>query len=237
MQSQANNLINEIKDYIEGKLNYNVGLSLFMRICSDKSILVELFGAETIAKKQLLTDKLLEYYEEQQQLVQCEFTRLRTANKNNSSTRNNAEGNEDSILRSDDYRFVAVSNIPSNDSIIESLESEWRNLYRQRGIIHVDLFNAISDEKRHEIAMNLMRIQKQIDGINEEKRKVKAGSIPERFIKQSRSAEEFIEIQNLKSYIAKFERLLKKQITAEEREKYQRLLNKHQSKLEKIING
>jgi hypothetical protein len=237
MQSQANNLINEIKSYIEGKLNYNFGLSLFMRICSDKSILVELFGAETKAKKQLLTDKLLEYYEEQQQLVQCEFTRLRTANKNNSSTRNNAEGNEDSILRSDNYRFVAVSNIPSDDSIIESLESEWRNLYRQRGIIHVDLYNAISDEKRHEIALNLMRIQKQIDGINEEKRKVKAGSIPERFIKQSRSAEEFIEIQNLKSYIAKFERLLKKQITAEEREKYQRLLNKHQSKLEKIING
>ncbi len=237
MQSQANNLINEIKSYIEGKLNYNVGLSLFMRICSDKSILVELFGAETKAKKQLLTDKLLEYYEEQEQLVQCEFTRLRTANKNNSSTRNNAEGNEDSILRPDNYRFVAVSNIPSDDSIIESLESEWRNLYRQRGIIHVDLYNAISDEKRHEIALDLMRIQKQIDGINEEKRKVKAGSIPERFIKQSRSAEEFIEIQNLKSYIAKFERLLKKQITAEEREKYQRLLNKHQSKLEKIING
>jgi len=237
MQSQANNLINEIKSYIEGKLNYNVGLSLFMRICSDKSILVELFGAETKAKKQLLTDKLLEYYEEQEQLDRRKFTRLRTINQDNSSSRNNVEGNEDFILRPDNYRFVAVSNIPSDDSIIKSLESEWRNLYRQRGIIHVDLYNAISDEKRHEIALNLMRIQKQIDGINEEKRKVKAGSIPERFIKQSRSAEEFIEIQNLKSYIAKFERLLKKEITAEEREKYQRLLNKHQSKLEKIING
>jgi len=237
MQSQANNLINEIKSYIEGKLNYNVGLSLFMRICSDKSILFELFGAETQAKKQLLTDKLLEYYEEQEQLDQRKFASIRNSKNNNSSSRNNAEGNEDFILRPVNYRFVAVSNIPSDDSIIESLESEWRNLYRQRGIIHVDLYNAISDEKRHEIALNLMRIQKQIDGINEEKRKVKAGSIPERFIKQSRSAEEFIEIQNLKSYIAKFERLLKKEITAEEREKYQRLLNKHQSKLEKIING
>jgi hypothetical protein len=237
MQSQANNLINAIKSYIEGKLNYNVGLSLFMRICCDKSILIELFGAETKAKKQLLTDKLLEYYEEQEQLDQRKCASIRNSKNNNSSSRNNAEGNEDSILRPDNYRFIAVSNIPSDDSIIESLESEWRNLYRQRGIIHVDLYNAISDEKRHEIALNLMRIQKQIDGINEEKRKVKAGSIPERFIKQSRTAEEFIEIQNLKSYIAKFERLLKKEITAEEREKYQRLLNKHQSKLEKIING
>jgi hypothetical protein len=237
MQSQANTLINDIKAYIEGKLNYNVGLSLFMRVCSDKSVLIELFGAETEAKKQLLTDKLLEYYEEQEQLDQCEFTRLRTANKDNSSSRNNAEGDEDSILRPNNYRFVPVSNLPSDDSVIESLDAEWRTLYRQRGIIHVDLFNAVSDEKRHEVALQLMKIQAKIDGINDEKKKVKAGEIPERFIKQSRTAEEFIQIQNLKSYIGNYERKLKKQLTAEEREKVEKLLEKHKSKLQKIING
>lgn len=237
MPSQANSLNNQIKEYLQGKLNYNVGLSLFMRVCSDKSILVKLFGLETPEKKEILTDKLFEYYENEEQLDQRERESLRNFNQNHSSTRNDAEGNEDSFRRSSDYRFVPVSNLPSNDSVIESLDAEWRDLYRLRGIKHVDLFNAVSDENRHAIAKGLIKIQHKIDGVNDEKRKVKAGAIPERFIKQSRSAEEFIEIQNIKSYIKKYERKLQQQLTAEEREKAEQLLQKHKSKLDLIING
>lgn len=237
MPSQANILNNQIKEYLQGKLNYNVGLSLFMRICADKSILVKLFGLETPEKKEILTDKLIEYYENEEQLNQRERESLRNFNQDYSSTRNDAEGNEDSFHRSNNYRFVPVSNLPSNDSVIESLDAEWRDLYRLRGIKHVDLFNAVSDENRHAIAKELIKIQHKIDGINDEKRKVKAGAIPERFIKQSRSAEEFIEIQNIKSYIKKYERKLQQQLTVEEREKAEQLLQKHKSKLQKIING
>ena len=237
MPSQANSLINQIKEYLEGKLNYNVGLSLFMRICADKSILVQLFGLETPEKKEILTDKLFEYYENEEQLDQRERESLRNFNQDNSSARNDAEGNEDSVCRSDNYRFVPVSNLPSNYSVIESLEAEGKDLYRLRGIIHSEMFSAVSDEKRHELAKQLMRTQFKIDGINDEKKKVKAGAIPERFIKQSRTAEEFVQIQNIKSYIQKYERKLQKQLTAEEREKAEKFLQKYKSKLQTILNG
>lgn len=237
MQSQANKLINQIKLFLEGKLNYNVGLSLFMKICSDKLILIDLLGAESLEKKQILIDKLFEYYEQQKQLEECEYRGIQNSSKNNSNSSNTSESSENSVYWSTDYRYSSVSNIPSNDSIIIQLANERKKLYNLRGNIHSDLFNAVSDIRRHELAIKVMEIQSDIDSINAEIRKVESGLVPERFIKKSRSADEFVKIKNCQQYIRGFERKLKQQITLEQKEKYEKLLAKHKANLEKLING
>jgi hypothetical protein len=237
MPNQATQLTDQIKLFLEGKLNYNVGLSLFMKVSSDKSVLIDLFGAETDAKKQLLTDKLLEYYEEYQQTHESEYQSIRDSEQNNSHSRKTIESSKDSIPWSIDYRYSPSSDIPSNDSIILHLASERKKLYNIRGNVHADLFNALTDERRHELALQIMKIQADIDNVNQEIRKVESGLVPERFIKQSRSAEEYIKIRNIQQYIKVFERKLQDKLTLEQREKYEKLLAKHKSNLEKLING
>lgn len=237
MQNQANKLIDQIKLFLEGKLNYNVGLSLLMKISSDKSVIIKLFGLENSSKNKILTDKLKEYYEINQQLEEREYQSLSSSSTNHSSTRNTFESTEDSFRWSTDYRYSPNNSIPSNDSIILNLANERKKLYNLRGNLHADMFNAISDERRHHLAIKVMEIQSDIDSVNREIKKVELGLVPERFIKQSRSADEFVKIKNCQQYIRGFERKLKQQITLEQRDKYEKLLAKHKINLQKLING
>lgn len=237
MQNQATQLTDQIKLFLEGKLNYNVGLSLFMKVFSDKLVLIDLFGAETESKKEILTNKLLEYYESQQEIHESEYQSIRNSEQNNSHSRKTIESSKDSVPWSIDYRYSPSNNIPSNDSIILHLAAERKKLYNIRGNIHADLFNALTDERRHDLAIQIMKIQSDIDNVNQEIRKVESGLVPERFIKQSRSAEEYVKIRNTQQYIKVFKRKLQDKLTLEQREKYQKLLAKHKSNLEKLING
>lgn len=236
--NQFQNLNNQIFDFLKGKLNYNVGLSLFMRVTTNTELLKALFGLETPEKKQLLKKYLTEYYEsEQKQLDPSQQQSLSTPKGNHSSTRNTTEGSKDSISWTVDNIYIPVDSVPSNDSIIHHLKTEQKNLYRLRGIQHVELFNAISDENRHKIAIEIIKLSNEITVINAEIYKTKAGIVPERFIKKSRSAEEFVKIKNCEQYIRKFTLKLKSQITPEERVRTEILLEKHKNNLEKLING
>lgn len=238
MQKQANSLNNQILEFLEGKLNYNVGLSLFMRISTDKHILLQLFGLETPEKKEILTEQLQNYYDEEnpKQLAERQSESVSDSNQNYSDTPNNVESNENPIRWSIDYRYAPVSDIPKGGSIIVHLAAERKKLYRIRGNLHSDLFNAVSDERRHEIAKDIMKVQFDIDNLHSEMRKVENGLVPERFLRQTRSAVDLVKIQNCQKYIGKFKKKVQEAETEADKIKYQKLLDKHELNLKALIN-
>lgn len=238
MPSKANSLINQILEYLEGKLDYNVGLSLFMRISTDKVILLQLIGLETPKKKQLLTQQLTDYYEDETSTKLESHKQRSRSNPSRANSKVHAAISRDEtpIYVSNDYRFTPVDSIPESNSVIIALADERKKYYRLRGNLHADLYNAISDDRRHELAEQIMAIQFKIDVVNDEIRKVEQGLLPERFIRKSRTAEQYHEIRNCQQYIHKYKKWLDRSTTPEEREKNQKFLDKYEDKLKTLIN-
>lgn len=237
MQSQSTQLNNQIKLFLEGKLNYNVGLSLFMRVSTDTATIIKLFGAPTEEKETLLFQKLNQYYEIEHQLGQSQPASVSNASENYSSTSTPSSLSENNLRRPVDFRYSTNPVVPSSDSIKDKLLTERKVLYRNRTVLGDQLFTAVSDANRHSIAKEIMKTTKEIDLINSQLRKVENGLIPEKFIQQSITAEQFVKIKNCQQYINNFKRKLKTETDPGERERFQKLLEKHESNLQKLING
>lgn len=234
-------LINKAKCYLNGDLNYTDGISVFIQLTRNKHLVKHLSGKHTAMRERKLKYELGKIIKHHDKANKKENSSLRPGtiqpDTNNADLKRHLQ--EGRIQTKNHYRRADPSADHSDNShsisVISKLEAERREQYRQRGHEHGRLHETISDANRKEIALRILDIQSRIDQLNRELKDARNGKLPSRFIKQSISAEQYIEIKNLKYYIARYKRELEKVESISRKEKLQQLIDQNQQKLNKLL--
>jgi hypothetical protein len=235
--SGQSQILNQIFAYINGELSYNAGLSLFMKIPHDKDVLKSLFGLENPSKKEILIQNLKSYYHENSaKLVKAKHASAQPIDQNHSVPPTITESAKSNHSWSSNYRYTSANLAGETDSIKEHLHKERRRLYDLRKHLGSDLYNAVSDESRHQIAINILDICLDIDELHADLRRLELNQIPAKFIKKSRTAEEFVKMENARHYIRNYKRKIEKSTNTAEIERFKKLIEKHENNLKTLIN-
>lgn len=231
-------LLQKASKFLNGELSYNVGVSVFLQL-SRNSNLKRLFllphseEREIQLRKQL--HEITKQYEAEQQYTKSKSSnddkaseRLRIANE--SQEFHNIEKNNS---RSDRHSYLSNDTpVPGLDS---KLQKQRKDLYRKRGYYHAQLHNARTDSERHQLAISVMDTQDEINKLNKDLKLIEAGSIPSKYLKKDKTADEFVRIKNLKMYISRFEKKIEKCTSLSEKNKLESLLAKHKAELKSLI--
>lgn len=239
-KAQQVSINQKIREYLDGKLDYNVGLSLFIQITKNKVLIRTLVGLESDKKREILKYQLNKYLENEE-------TISKDSDRMESKQPQFIEAN-DSIPRKTSERSTLDfpwTNSDSNSSdfvsreksILIQLTERRALLYRKRGNIHNDMFHAVKDERRYELAVIIMNLSAEIDEIHRDLRNFEKGKVPEKYIKKTQDASVYVKITNLKSYIRKYEGFLKRDLDKSQREHYEKLLQIQKDKLKTMIDG
>lgn len=128
------------------------------------------------------------------------------------------------------------SPVPSLD-IVTRLKSELKSYYRERGHYHGALHAAKDDDERYSVAKQLMKVQSNIDKVYGDLEKIEKGTIPKNQILKELSAEQYKRITNLKTYVARYKRMLATEQDAGAKAAHQKKLNDYQSELNTYYNA
>lgn len=228
-------LLEKASSYLNGDLSYNVGVSVFLKLSKNENLnRVFLLPHSQERELQLKNElsKITKLYEK------TEFhPRKAHDHKTGERLRSANESQEFHVIQKDNH-FPISSNSLSNRTavpeLIERLQSKRKELYRLRGHLHGQLHSASSDEFRHEIASKIMSTQTDIDTLNRDIVKVNSGETPAQYLKKDRSAEEYVQIRNLKMYISRYEKKLKSCTTLEDKKKFESIIEKHEESLKQL---
>jgi hypothetical protein len=234
-------LIDKAKCYLNGDLSYMEGISVFIQLSRNKHLVNHLSAKHTILRERKLKYELGKIIKHNEKNLKTKSSTLRSGTiqsvpvnadlKRSLQTRSVQTANHHRVSNNS----IDFSSDPSDLSIISRIEQERRELYRKRGHQHGRLHETISDSNRKEIALQILDVQSSIDQLNRELKDARDGKIPSRFVKQSISAETYIQIKNLKYYIARYRRELDKVESIQRKEQLQKLIDQNQQKLNQLL--
>lgn len=229
--------IKEVIKYLNGELPYEMGVLLFKSIGKNKSLARHFslpFSKEREQKLKYELQKYTKQYEapsKLQSFTQNDDIKSSTGNEPADATLITKTPNA-TVPHSDRYTYLPSSNDVSG--LDSKLQQQRKELYRMRGHYHGQLHKARTDEERHQLAIKIMDAQDQINKVNRDLRAIEAGNIPSKYLKQDKTADEFVRIKNLKMYISRFEKRLETCTTVAEKEKINSILTKHKEELKRL---
>lgn len=215
-------LIDSINQYLKGNSSYTEGCSLFYSLTTNKQFAIRLMRNDSKLNRDTLIYELQKIIDEIQikhsiETVEDVLTKVKI----------------DNISQLND---PSVSITQKND-IEFKMREQWKYLYRHRGHLHGRLHEAITNELRHDIAIQIMSTQKQIDTLNLELSNLENGEIPIRFLENKISSTDYRAIQNLKAYIRRDKYRLSQEITVSERKKLLSNISKYEKKIKEYAEN
>jgi len=231
-------LINQANKYLNGDLSYDEGISIFSQLSRNKFLIRVLSSKPTPAKERKLhheISQLTKRYEtstKNSKPAQTNVAEGSTGTKPVDATQLTEETNKD-FPSSDRHSYISDSD--ADPGLKTGIELKRKELYRLRGHLHGSLHKAVSDQDRYTIALKIMDTQQEIDSVNKDLRSIDAGHIPSKYLKQDKTADQFVQIRNAKMYISRFEKKVQSAKTIDERNKYQEILDKHRANLKSLV--
>lgn len=230
-------ILKQANRYQNGELSYDVGVSVFLQLSKNKNLNRFFLLPHSPQREEKLKyelHKLTKQYEESQHSIQAES--INDERRSDSIRPLSSEQELQTIQKdpsfSDRHRYLSSSNdVPGLDS---KLQKQRKELYRQRGHYHAQLHNATTDDQRHQLAIKVMNAQDQINKLNRDIKLIEAGSIPSKYLKQDKTADEFVRIKNLKMYISRFEKKIESCTSLTEKAKHEAILAKHKAELKSL---
>jgi len=232
--SQANN-------YLNGNLQYDVGVSIFMKLSKNLILARHFLQGYSAQREDKLKYELKKLTKQNEQIQKPSTKPLRSrSNEPDPITTHFSESpqkniNQDGNHPSNSDRYSNISSSDVDSGLISNLNQKRKELYRFRGHLHGQLHSAPTDESRYELAHQIMKTQSSIDVLNRDINSTTVGSIPSKYLKKDKTADEYVRIRNLKTYIARFEKKLEGCTTVEEKEKLQSILKKHKEELKSML--
>lgn len=231
-------LINKAKSYLNGDLSYTEGISVFIQLTRNKQLIKFLTGPYSVAREQKLKYELSKFTKHNEKstkiTVQSRSSEpdpiIENQHKPVQKTPTKTEHNP--VRSNPNHHYPGDS---FSVSVVGRIEAERKEKYRERGHQHGRLHEAISDESRKGIALQILDVQSEIDQLNRELKEAKQGNIPPRFAKKSLSAEQYIKIRNLKQYIARYKKQIEQAETVQRRKQLEELLRKNEDELNRIL--
>lgn len=223
--------------FLNGELSYNVGVSVFLQLSRNEN-LKRLFLLPHSPERELQLRKQLHEITKQYEANHQGHT-PRSSNDDKASERLRIadEPQEFHNIQKDNplpdrYSYLPNgSDVPGLDS---KLQKQRKELYRQRGHYHAQLHTARTDDERHQLAIKVMDAQDQINKLNRDIKLIEAGSIPSKYLKKDKTADEFVRIKNLKMYISRFEKKIESCTSLLEKTKAEAILIKHKAELKSL---
>lgn len=226
--------------FLNGELSYQVGVSVFLE-CSTNKALKRFFllpeNQQRTEKLKYELQKITKQYEESTQTTVPYRERkdeLRTSSTSNVAS-NERQSNQDIQERFISDRYSHSSDSNSIAGISSLIEQEQKNCYRKRGYLHGQLHAARTDAQRHELALEIISIQKRIDKLNQDRNSVNNGSIPGEYMRKDRTASEYMRIRNLKHYISRIQKQLSECSSINQKKKLEAKLSAYQQELNSFL--
>lgn len=205
---------------------YYDALAIFSNQTSNKKLLGHLFVRENNTNRQKLIYELKEVlYQHKSQPEFRATAETGTQTQSEIIPENVFSGNLPNIP-------IHLSDDKNNLSII--IAEKRKQLYRLRGHLHGRLHQVTTDSERKSIAQQLLNIRSQIDAIHQEIEAVKNGQLPGSETKKELSAEQYVQLRNIRQYIARHKKNLDKAVSLSDRDKYQKLIDKYQQQLNEL---
>jgi hypothetical protein len=225
-------LIRQANSYLNGDLSYNVGVSVFIKISRNENLNRQFLLPHSPEREKNLKNelyKITKLYENNEKTSGPKYDhqtgqRLRLID----------EPQELYAIEKTNTRSTSSGNI-SNGSVLsgltDRLQNQRKELYRLRGHLHGQLHIANTDEERHQLAFRIMNSQGEIDDLNRDIKSIESGNVPSKHLKVNRSADEYIRIRNLKTYIARYEKKIENCTSLKGKQKFEAILNNHKEEL------
>lgn len=234
-------LINKANCYLNGDLSYTEGVSVFIQLTRNKHLVKHFSGPQNHMREKKLKYELGKIIKHNEKRLKTKSSALQSGTVQHVSDHADFKRSlQERSVQTNNHHHLSgynpdYSSDPADLSIISRIEQERREQYRIRGHEHGRLHEAISDSNRREIALRILDIQSTIDQLNKELNDARKGKIPSRFVKETITAAQFINIRNLKYYIARYKRELEKVDNIQRKEKLQQLIEKNQQKLNQLL--
>src|SRR3989338_3594466 len=217
----------QIIEFLKGNLSYYEGIALFSQVGGEPSIVRNLRSAETQLRAEILRHELSKHLTDAQL---CKSQK----NEAGKTTTSSCAG---PISHSSETNVLPQYHSPSSGSnrnhiLLGKVANERKEAYRKRAFLHTQLWEATSDKKRYELAKQIMLEMKPlIDRLNRDYHSLLAGDVPAGLIKRERSASEFVQIRNLKTYISRYTKRIAGGGTATHIKKRNILLDQYETEL------
>lgn len=233
------NLSDLIKGIENGDIDYYDGVSIFLRYSENRILTRNLMSRKNKANE----DKLIYELKKLQQNEKSNTAKL-------SATQSNIGANAQNFIKPTSEKLNEATldrNFPVNNprftdtnvsvslGLTQSLEQTRKLYYRERGHYHGMLHNAKTDEERFELASKIIATQDKIDKSNSELNQLKEGEIPTAYLKENKSAEDYMKVRNYKMYIARYEKQLLEASTVAAKTKLETKISEYKTKLEELI--
>ena len=239
------NAVNDqIYDWLDEKLNYSVGVSLFSQVCKNRSLLNTLLRSQT----KYNSDKLV--YELDKYLKSIDYAKQptkkaqtsRSIQKQSNDTRTVSKSVNSPIKKGAklDDSVVHIPN-PSGDSSFlsgpvrlkrDQLLKDRNDCYAKRDFFHAQLSVVPTPDGRLSLAINIEDLRLQIDQFNDQISKMEdKNTIPLELQDKNVWFKLQKQITNVKSYINRYKNKEKEAKTIKERDKSTKYLDKYEKRL------
>jgi len=232
-------VIEQIQDYLKGTLSYEVGCSLFLSISPNKALALNLLKSDSRTNRSTLNYQLKKYLQAQpgywksvaaKRKVQPAFVSPEIIPEP-VPTPKPVPAPEPPLKVKEVVVFREAVKVAEASGIRQQILDARVEAYSLRGHLHGRLHQAVTITVRYEIAAQLMELQPRIDRLNNELAAFDKGNLPERFLKETMTAEQFKAIANCKSYINRYRLQLSRETDPEKKRKLEAKILKYELKL------
>ena len=244
------NLHNQIQEYLLIQSpDYNVGVSLFLQFSTNRNLQHSLMRCKDVARLRYELQKYLKsnvetptvvllpgFISKPEKETVSEVIESDVSDFKQPTIAHQVKEPISSSRRQEDGRLKPEKQITSSqfEAIHDQVRADWKALYQKRSHFHGRLHEAISDESRYQIALEIEALIKQINEMNEYMKMMNEGDIPLKYIKVKMTADEYIRIRNLKQYISRTERQIADAETIDEKRRFEQKLIEFKNQLSQL---
>jgi hypothetical protein len=223
-----------IKNWFQNSLDYSKGVELLSNYCNNKNLVGNLRKRESdynVEKLRYELDKILENAKKETTTLRERSAEPDASNESNiEPVKENAKEEFLPVVSN-----VGTSNIHHNSDLLfleKGITKKRNDLYARRNFLHSQLSGPIANKERLKLAKEIIDIQPLISKYNDHLNYIaENNATPPELIKSKLTAEDLRQQLNAKTYISKYRKKLKTAKTIKEKQKYQALLDKYETRI------
>lgn len=231
----------ELEQFLLNPFDYERGVELFKKHVNNPFLLKIIEKGESSATRNYIETALRDV------IRKSDEHKIKTSSQANTKKRNetlyranvkglqrNDQGNGAEVITHLSGLHSSPNHSNSAPVLLGNIGVVRKQAYNQRGHFHGMLHAAKTNEERYAYASEIMSLQKRIDTLNEDLRKMQQNKLPTKTALQYMTAEQYKHYNALIDSLRRYEKLKREAKTDADREKYAVLCLKKEAEIEKL---
>jgi hypothetical protein len=228
----------ELEKFLKTQYDFQEGVELFKKHVNNPFLLKIIEKGDSTAARNYIESALRDVIRKSDAKIKEQNPSSQRRENDSRTIRASKHGN---VLRNGQKVASSIDRLPvdsyhSNSApvLLGNIGVVRKQAYNQRGHFHGMLHAAKTNEERYAYACEIMSLQKRIDTLNEDLRKMQQNKLPTKAALQYMTAEQYKHYTALIDSLRRYNKLKREAKTDAEREKYALLVMKKESELEKL---